>query len=52
MDTYGNIETAAPHVPMQLTHCPPLMPPAPNLPLSTDERRVILSWLACGAMEN
>jgi uncharacterized membrane protein len=52
MDTYRNINTAAPHVLMQLTLCPPLMPPAPNLPLSTDERRVILSWLACGAMEN
>lgn len=52
MDTYRNIKMAGPHILMQLTHCPPLMPPPPNLPLSTDERRVILSWLACDAMEN
>ena len=37
---------------MQLTHCPALMPPAPYDPLSTDERRVILSWFACAAMNN
>jgi uncharacterized membrane protein len=37
---------------MQLTHCPALMPPAPNTPLSSDERRVILSWFACGGMNN
>jgi uncharacterized membrane protein len=52
MDTYANIRTAGPHILMQLTHCPPWMPPAPNAPLSSNERAVILSWLACGAMDN
>jgi len=28
------------------------LPPAPYDPLSTDERRVVLSWFACGAMND
>jgi uncharacterized membrane protein len=52
LDTYANIRAAAPHVLMQLTHCPPLMPPAPNPALTADQRKVILGWLACGAEDN
>ncbi len=52
LDGYANIYGAGTHILMQLTHCPALMPPAPVEPLSTDERRVILSWFACGAMNN
>jgi uncharacterized membrane protein len=52
MDTYLDIRAAAPGVLMQLTQCPPRMPPAPNPPLSADQRRTILSWLACGATDN
>ena len=52
LDGYANIYAAGPHILMQLTHCPALMPPAPFDPLSADERRVILSWFACGAMNN
>ena len=52
LDGYTNIYTAGPHILMQLTHCPALMPPAPYDPLSSNERRVILSWFACGAMNN
>jgi len=52
LDGYMNIYDAGTHILMQLTHCPALMPPAPFMPLSTDERRVILSWFACGAMNN
>jgi hypothetical protein len=52
MDTYADIRAAAPHILMQLTHCPALMPPAPITPLSPGDRRTILSSLACGAMDN
>jgi uncharacterized membrane protein len=52
LDSYSNIYDAGPHILMQLTHCPASMPPAPYDPLSTDERRVILSWFACRAMNN
>jgi len=52
LDGYNNIYDAGPHILMQLTRCPASMPPAPYDPLSTDERRVILSWFACGAMND
>jgi uncharacterized membrane protein len=52
LDGYANIYAAGSHILMQLTHCPALMPPAPYDPLSADERRVILSWFACRAMNN
>ena len=52
LDTYANIKAAAPHVLTQLNHCPVLMPPPPNPALTADQRKVILSWLACGAMDN
>ncbi len=52
LDSYGNIFDAGSHILMQLTHCPALMPPPPVMPLSADERRVILSWFACGAPNN
>jgi uncharacterized membrane protein len=52
LDGYANIYSAGPHILTQLTHCPALMPPAPFQPLSSDERRVILSWFACGAMND
>jgi len=52
LDNYGDIFAAGSRILMQLTHCPALMPPAPYPPLSSDERRVVLSWFACGAMEN
>jgi uncharacterized membrane protein len=50
LQTYGEISAAAPHVLTQLRDC--AMPPAPRPPLTTDERRVLLSWLACGALDN
>ena len=52
LDTYDDVFSNGAHILMQLTHCPALMPPAPYMPLSTDERRVILSWFACGGMNN
>ena len=47
---YAEIRDAGHVVLMQLVNC--TMPPAPTAPLTADERRVILSWFACGAMDN
>jgi uncharacterized membrane protein len=47
---YTEIRAAAPAVIMQLMRCS--MPPAPVQPLTTEERRVLLGWLACGALDN
>jgi uncharacterized membrane protein len=47
---YTEIRAAAPVVLMQLMRCS--MPPAPAPPLTTEERRIILGWLACGALDN
>ena len=47
---YTEIRDAGHVVLMQLVNC--TMPPAPTPPLTADERRVILSWFACGAMDN
>jgi uncharacterized membrane protein len=50
LETYDEIQAQARTAEFQVLSC--LMPPAPEAPLTADERQALLGWIVCGAMND
>jgi hypothetical protein len=50
LDSYARVYAARSTVLTRVYGCQ--MPPAPEPPLTSDERKILLGWLVCGAPDN